>query len=155
MMKKSTIIFIIVVLMLIAICVFAFMGNKGSKTKESLKKNTNEQAQNNTDEIANEMANEIIEETVLNEIDNNEINTNEIENNEPTETFKEEPKTAEEKAIAIVKADWNDESAQYSIQGMDNNGNYIVTVTDGNTTESLAFYSVNVNNSTFNKREIN
>ena len=60
-----------------------------------------------------------------------------------------------EKAIDIVKKDWGkDSSVNFSVQGMDGNGNYIVVVSDSNTV-TLAFYSVNVSNETFTKREMN
>ena len=149
-MKKSTITLIIVILMLVAICIFAFAGNKKEETKEVVKSNkiTNSS-------IQDEKINEIVNEEVENEIEENEILENEVENTISTETLTEEPKTAEEKAIDIVKKDWNGKEAQFSVQGMDNNGNYIVAVTDSVTTESLAFYSVNINDGTFRKREIN
>lgn len=153
-MKKSTITLIIVVLMLVAICIFAFVGNRKEKTIETVNQNKIEKSVTN-EQDKNEKINEIEEEERVNEVQNNENEENIEDMSTSSETFTEEPKTVEEKAIEIVKKDWNGVDAQFSIQGMDNNGKYIVTVTDNNTTEALAFYKVNVNDGTFEKREMN
>lgn len=85
----------------------------------------------------------------------NDIVVNEIENTTSSETLEESPKTSEQKAIDIAKKDWgNDSNVNFSVQGMDGNGNYIVVVSDSSTV-SLAFYSVNIKNETFTKREMN
>ena len=60
------------------------------------------------------------------------------------------------KAINIVKKDWGEDSnVKIAIDGINDNGSYIVTVRNVNTTEALAFYTVDVSNQTFNKREMN
>ena len=62
----------------------------------------------------------------------------------------------QEKAIDIAKKDFGENSnAQFSVEGIDGNGNYIVTVRNAKTTEALAFYTVNVANQTFTKKEMN
>ena len=144
-MKKSTI------LMLIAICVFTFSGNKKIKVNETVNQNVNKQS--NT--VINEVINEVVNEAFTNEVNNEETLENEKEITKSTETLEEAPKTAEEKAVDIVRKDWNGKEVQFSVQGMNNNGDYIITVTDVNTTEVLAFYTVNISDGSFSKREIN
>ena len=108
--------------------------------------NVNEEIKNKENEVdTNKVENEIV----------NEVNENKVENTVSSEVFQESPKTSEEKAIDIAKKDWgNDSSANFSVEGMDGNGNYIVAVRDSNTV-ALAFYSVNITNETFTKREMN
>jgi len=94
-----------------------------------------------------------------NVVDTNEITNdiviNEMENTISSETLEQSPKTSEEKAIDIAKKDWgNVRGVNFSVQGMDGNGNYIVVVSDSNTV-ALAFYSVNIKDGTFTKREMN
>ena len=154
-MKKSTVgIIIVIILMIIAIVVFAF--------------NTNTKKENTaTNEEQNKVENEQINEIQTNEIENNEIEDNEIkeniventttvENRVSTETFEESPKTAEEKAVDIVKKDWQQSgNAEFSVEGLDASGNYIVVVRNNQTTQALAFYNVNISNGTFTKKEMN
>lgn len=158
MERKKVIIAIILVIMVILIGVFIFGGSqKTNKANETTNANVakNESSINN---VANEVTNEVAN-TVVNEIANTENTKNNIQNTETsssTETFEEEPKTAEEKAINIVKKDWGeDNSVDVAVDGMDNNGNYIVAVRNSETTEAKAFYTVNVQNGTFEKREMN
>jgi cytoskeletal protein RodZ len=109
--------------------------------------------------------NEIVKNKIENEeiINNEENSVNEQEENievtEPettttsTESFTENPETAEEKAIEIVKKDYGDESnTSFAVEGMDQNGRYIVTVRNSTTTEALAFYFVNISDGTFTKK---
>ena len=148
--KTSIIIIIILVIMLIAIGIFMFGEiNKGNSSKPTSTNTLNDEK----NEIANQIANEITENVLKNEIENNK----KIENTTTsTETFEETPKTAEEKAISIVKKDWGeDKNVDIAIDGMDSNGNYIVAVRDSSTTEAKAFYTVNTSSGTFTKREMN
>ena len=149
-MKKS--LYIVVIIIIILICIFASSSDNTSENN-IIKNETkmNEIVKNNNivnqvnDVVVNEVTNEITNETIINE----------TENNVSTEKFEESPKTAEEKAIDIVKKDWgNSNNVNFSVQGMDGNGNYIISVTDSNTV-ALAFYTVNVSNETFTKREMN
>lgn len=94
-----------------------------------------------------------VNEEVVNEEENN------IANEVSSETFEEEPKTEQEKAINIVKTDWtgngNSQNVKFTSDGMDASGRYIISVRDKDTTEALAFYTVNVSDKTFTKREMN
>lgn len=156
-MKKSTyvIIGIIIILMIAIICVFAFTGN--NKKENNTNANTVQNKQNKN-EVENKQEYEVMANEIEKEIENtltNETNENEVENTTSSETFEESPKTAEEKAIDIAKKDWKDDkNVNFTIQGMDGNGNYIVVVSDSETV-ALAFYTINVANQTFTKKEMN
>lgn len=106
----------------------------------------------------NEILSDKVEENNVNEEVVNEESNN-IANEVSSETFEEEPKTEQEKAINIVKTDWtgngNSQNVKFTSDGMDTNGRYIISVRDKDTTEALAFYTVNVSDKTFTKREMN
>ncbi len=151
-MKKSTI-GIIILLMIIAIAIFVFTGNKQEK-------NTNETNATPVNEeenvLQNEQTNEIISNEIENQIENQMANEIVVENEVSSEIFEESPKTEKEKALDIVKKDWGEgANIEFSVDGIDGNGSYIVTVRNSQTTEALAFYTVNTNNGTFTKREMN
>lgn len=105
----------------------------------------------------NEISSDKKENDLNEEVVNEEENT--TENEVSSETFEEEPKTEQDKAINIVKTDWagngNSQNVKFTADGMDANGRYIISVRDKDTTEALAFYTVNVSDKTFTKREMN
>ena len=139
-MNKKVCIVIVVIILLGIIC--GIMLNKNSK-------NTNNQ---NEEKRLEE--NSVVDNETVNEVQ--ETVTNSEKENTTTETFTEEPKTAEEKAIAIAKKDYgNEQGVKFGVEGIDESGRYIVTVRNSDTTEALAFYFVNVTNSTFTKKEMN
>jgi len=106
-------------------------------------------------EVENETIENEIVENVIDEKNENTIE-NKTENTTSSETFEEEPKTEEEKAKDIVIKDWgNTNNIEIGVDGMNQNGSYIVTVRDSKTTEALAFYTVNVKDGTFTKKEMN
>ena len=149
---KKWLITIILILMIVAICSFVFTGNK---TKNNGKNEIDNLEQN---VILNEIVNEnTIDENIV--TDENEDNNEEAIQNTQTEsreTLEEAPATAEQKAINIVKKDWKDSNnVSIDIQGMDENGSYVVVVRNSKTTEALAFYNVNISNGTFTKKELN
>jgi len=115
----------------------------------------------NNEDLLNQIENILNFNQILNtETNNNNVNEENTALNEvSSETFEEEPKTEKEKAIEIVKTDWtgsgNSQNVKFIADGMDSNGRYIIAVRDQNTTEALAFYTVNVNDKTFTKREMN
>ena len=145
-----------VILAIVVICVFAFSGNKKTSTnnmKNEETQNINVTVDNKVIEnVTNEIENTINEEQTKNETESKVENS--VEPAEPTETFTETPHTAEEKAIGIVQDDWKGNDVAFSVTGMDAKGNYIVQVTDSNTAV-LAFYTVNVGDGSFTKREMN
>ena len=140
---------IIFVIVIICICVLS-----SSDNNKNVNNTINNETKLNKEENNNNESNKKVNEEIVNETEN-EI-TNETENIVSSETFEESPKTSEEKAIDIVKKDWQENSdAEFSVEGIDGNGNYIVAVRDSKTTEALAFYTVNVTSQTFTKREMN
>lgn len=150
MNKKTLIIVIILIIITGIICGIAFSKNSNktipaNTNTEKLKENitTNEEINN----ITNELKTNTTEE---NNIAENTQTTNNTE--QPQET----QKTDQQKAIEIVKKDYKTSlNVEFSAEGLDTNGNQIVVVRKPETTESLAFYFVNVSNSTFTKKEIN
>lgn len=153
MSKKILIVATIVIVIILGIiCGVAL--NK--KTEANNKNIENELSENETflnEETINEVTNVIVNEEKENIAENVVEN---IQENSSTETFEENPKTLEEKAIQIAKKDYgNGENIKFGVEGIDESGRYIVTVRDANTTEALVFYFVNVSNSTFTKREMN
>lgn len=112
-------------------------------------------------EITNIEQNNDIKNNQENELQNDIMENGTVESNIQTEqtntnTTQEKPKTEEDKAIQIVKQDYNTTSdVEFSIEGTDANGNKIVTIRDPQTTQALAFYFVNTTNGTFTKKEMN
>lgn len=158
-MKKSIYIGVgvLIVILLIVIGIFAFPKNETEKKNSMQNMTILNETQNEQKEETNTEQNEIMENEITNTIQNGEVTSNEIaEPGTSSETLEESPKTAEEKAIELVKKDWKEQNnVQFSIDGMDENGNYIVAVRNSQTTEALAFYRVNLGNQTFTKKEIN
>lgn len=154
MKKKTGIIIAVILVIVIFICIFAFGKNKENTNNEIINKN-----ELVTNIEVNKQENEVIENEILNEEENTNLQDekqNVVENTSNTETFEESPATAEEKAINIVKEDWKQtNNVKVTVEGMNESGKYIVVVRDSNTTEALAFYSVDVSNKTFTKREMN
>lgn len=146
-MKKILSVVIILIVLMLGTYIFKLQN-------DDIKENNN----TNNEIVENNKVNKTATNEVVNEIINentNEIVENKIENTISSETLEESPKTAKEKAIDIVKKDWgNVSNVNFSVQGMDGNGNYIIVVSDTNTV-ALAFYSVNISNETFTKREMN
>lgn len=165
--KKIMYIWVIVVIIIISICLGLTISfskkDKNNKQSEILNEQENEIANELSNILENEIANELLNEVIVNEIGNTIIeentkqNTTSTNNNTTsTEKLPDNPKTAEENAIEIVKKDWGTQgNVEFSIDGMDGNNNYIVTVRNSDTTEALAFYSVNVTTKKFTKREMN
>lgn len=143
---KKIISVVIILLLIVGVVYFLDLSGENNNTK-------NENTLNNV--IENKQENILVENELEDEIVN-EIEANEIENTISSETFEESPKTSEEKAVSIAKKDWgNTSNVEFSVEGMDGNGNYIVAVRDSKTTQALAFYTVNLENETFKKREMN
>lgn len=156
-MKRSVyvLVCVIIVILLITLGIFAFRSNEKKENNEKENETVlNEQKDNKQKEETNVQTNEMVANEITNSIANETVQ-NVIENTTSSETLEESPKTAEEKAIGIVKQDWKEEgNVVFSAEGMDANGNYRITVRDDQT-QALAFYTVNITNGTFTKREMN
>lgn len=164
MKKVWLVILIIIIIAVIAGCTYKIV-NTNSETKKSEnvinetvanmsttvnavnKENKTNNVSNVNENKENKVKNEVIENKVENEIENKVEQNNTVQNtpSTSTEVLTESPKTNEEKAIKIVKEDWDSEEGVYfSSMGIDSQGRYIVTVNDSNTTGTLAWYAVNV-----------
>lgn len=146
-MKKVLSVVIILIVIMLGSYIFTLQSDdtKENNTTNNEIVETNKINETSTNEVVNEIINE----------PKNEVVENEVENTVSSETLEESPKTSKEKAIDIVKKDWGkDSSVNFSVQGMDGNGNYIVVVSNSDT-QVLAFYSVNAADETFIKREMN
>ena len=165
-MNRKTYVIIAVILVLILVLVIAVTSNKGTDNKNKIENaitnviRTNQSTNVITNTMTNAIANTItntVTNTISNEIKNEVGNTEET--NKPTatvppqsETFEESPESAREKAIKIVKENWNGKSnVEFTIEGMDETGRYRVGVRDADTTAALAFYTVNISDGTFTK----
>ena len=146
-MKK----FLIILVVGILIVGIAFLVSKNINSNNTNTQNT--KVTNTTKQNTQTKTNTTNSNTAKNEINNtveNIVNEN-VQETGNTETFNETPETELDKAISIVKNNWQGEDVSFSSQGMDNNGNYIIQVTNANT-EVLAFYIVNVSDGTFTVR---
>lgn len=154
-MKKEILITILIIGIIILgiICTVVFDQMKKATHSSTLDTEMKNEITNQNNDIKNNKVNE--ESELQNGIMENET----VEDNtqtEQTNTTQEKPKTEEDKAIQIVKQDYNTTSnVEISIEGTDANGNKIVTIRDPQTTQALAFYFVNTTNGTFTKKEMN
>ncbi len=155
-MNKKIYISLMVILVIILIGGLIILFTRDNKTTnanlnatENIQSNIeNHQNENTNSENQNAIQNNKQENTQMQNAQGNTSNSSEI--------FEETPKTEEEKAIAIVKKDYGEkQNVKFTIEGMDANSRYIVAVRNTSTTEALAFYTVNVSDSTFTKREMN
>ncbi len=147
-MKKGIAIIAIIAIIVIGIICGMSMSKKEKQNTQATNNNEKQNETTNT-ELINEL-NEIEENVTQNVIEEN------LENTISSETFAGEGKTEEEKAIEIVKKDYEiSTNVKFSVEGMDSEGRQVVVVRDIQTTEALAFYFVNVSNSTFTKKEMN
>lgn len=153
--KKSILIITIVILAISSIGIFILTtGNKEENKQEN--KLVNSQNTSNVQTNVTAINEQKVNET-LNVVENNEVNTEtNSEESKNTEVIEGGVKSAEDKSIEIVKNDWKgSKDVDIGIDGINADGNMIVTVRDKNTTQALAFYTVNISNGTFTKKEMN
>lgn len=148
MKKMGVIIFVIIAVIILGIAIGVM------DTKETVNIKNDVEGTLKFNEILDNKGNNNVNEQIVNEVSNTMLN--EVTS---SETFEEEPKTEADKAIEIAKIDWNgnanSQNVKFTVDGMDQNGRYIISVRDRDTTEALAFYIVNVSDKTFTKREMN
>ena len=148
---KKVIIYIVAIILVVIL---------GVVLGKSIKKNTeaNPTSSNNIVNMTNNIANNTNQNKTENKTNNieNKIDdeTQEYQNNQ--EETKDGPvvdeKTDTEKAISIVKKDWGDDNSVYFAEdGRTGTGEYIVCVREKETTNALAWYTVNVETGTFEK----
>jgi len=150
-MKKSIIYILIIFILMVMGIIVAVNVNKDSQTKTVSYENV----------IKNEIENKV-DNKIENKQENTIENEQEIEKNEDitekkleeniVEDKSDEPKTDLEKAIDIVKEDWGEDNSVYFAQdGQNSKGEYIICVRESDTTNALAWYTVNVTEGTFEK----
>ena len=103
--------------------------------------------------------NELFENVAINNTEENEVGNTEAEEEEQEEDEEKDISTSEsftskqEKAIALVKKAWGGEDGVYfSNESIDSQGRYIVSVRDKRTTNSLAFFVVDVDKELVTKK---
>ena len=148
-MEKKVIFIIIGVIIVGAISSYLIYDMIGLKTEETGTENILQNISEN--KIENIMENETnISENIVENIQNEEpVEERPIssETNVPTES-------TTDKAKRIAREDHGtDEGVYYSYDGVDNDGRYIISVRDSNTTKQFAIYNINVETEEFSKRE--
>ena len=160
-MNKKSIILIGIIVVLAIIVIFALTSgngkNKNENVAESKISNVFTNTISTTNTITNTMTNAItntIANVATDERKNVQTNNSQGATVPPqSETFSETPATAEEKAIAIVKENWDgSQNVEFTIEGIDESGRYMVGVRDTNTTAAIAFYTVNILDGTFTRK---
>lgn len=150
--KVLTIILIILLIALIGLIIWVIQKNEqGNGTITTANRIFNE----TRNELNEQETNIQINAEQNNNIVNNEISKeNEVQGNSSSETFEDDPKTEEEKAIEIAKKDWGDTTGVYfDVDGIEPSGEYRVLVTKD--TRLIAYYMVNISNGTFTKKVLN
>ena len=130
-----------------------FGNNVSNTTTNTVTTNTKNNDKENKVNETSKVQNTVVE-NINTTMENTVENTTTEQTN--TETFESTPQTEEGKAISIVKKDWggNNTSVKIEVEGINDDGTYIVTVRDSSTTEALAFYRVNASSGTIVKKDI-
>lgn len=144
-MKKSGLIILVIIGIIALGIVLGFVGEP--EDTQNIYKNSTQNVNNKENAIANT------------ENENKQAqNIENVEENNVTETtVEEQPKTESDKALDIVKLDWgaNLDNVTINVDDKISDGIYMVSVRERNTTKALAFYTVNVTDKTFTKKEMN
>ena len=159
--KIGMIILAVILIILATICIIWFAFPTLYKTNEAIGTAVaSNKIEEDIENVVEKEQEEIQENTQTNSemqttVEQNEQVQNITENNS-SETFEESPKTEEEKAIEIAKKDYgNAENVKFSVEGIQADGRYIVSVRDSSTTEALVYYTIQVSSGEFEKREMN
>lgn len=158
-MEKNTkiIIAVLVIALIILGIVISVNKNKAVQTDNKNTINQSNEVQNvvnwiknEVNDVQNNIENTIPENNVENIIDNAQDNSNNsIQENETSN--KEEDNN--QKAIDMVKSDWGeDESVNFKIDEQSEDGKYVISVVDKNTTKVLVWYDVDIKNNTIQER---
>lgn len=130
------------------------------KPKENVTENKVQKVENKTENVVTNKVENKVENKVDSTIGNNDnvqnIVQNQIVENKVNNTTTD-PQTPKEdndqKAINMVKQDWGaDASVTFKIDEKKENGKYVVSVVDKNTTAVLVWYDVDVKNNTIQVR---
>lgn len=158
MEKKSKIL-----LGILAIVLIIFAGYMLAKHMDVLQTNANneEMNKNEINEVVNQVLNEIKDE-VQNSVGENVIQNkidNTIENSTTNDTNNVETNVAQtgeedrQKAIDMAKKEWGeDDSVSFKIDEQTEDGKFVVSVVDKNTTKVIFWYAVDVKNNTIEEK---
>ncbi len=153
--KKNIITVIIVGLILVII----YLTFDVIKSKKQLAVDTDNNAilnENNTNlknEVVENTTNSNVENTSVTENTQNTETTSNTENKNDDEIYNEPLISKEEKAIELVKKDWGSSDGVYFTKvAINSRGNYVISVNDSNTSKTLAFYEVDLNNETVKRK---
>lgn len=149
-MKK---VLIYVLLIAIVIAGGIFVAKKIAKDDTTKPVSQENVERNETKNNLNNTTNTNINNDVVNE--NNNIQNNETDDNEtkPNEDPVQTATTDEEKAIAIAKKEWgNDSGVNFVFDHKNENGEFVIAVRDSNTTAAIEWYTVNVQEGTCKSR---
>lgn len=156
--KKSLIIIAIVVILFIIVCL-VYEEMKTEPVDANITNTSLVDENTGLDNIINELfedvttneevENEVEEENIQKEDTNtnaeNKGDENELEDKEEDVSSTESVTSKQEKAINLVKKEWGgDDGVYFSNESIDSQGRYIVSVRDKGTTNSLAFFLVDV-----------
>lgn len=138
---KKTIFFIIILIVIIALGIF--VGRKMNNPENTAEPAYSSKVDNDEKiEEGNNTASDV-KNTVQNNVAGQE--QDEVEEDD-------EPKTDLEKAIDIAKKDWGeDKTIYFSEEGTTEEGKYIISVRDKDTTNARIWYIIDVTNGTFEK----
>ena len=140
MKNKSTIIMFYIVIVVVGIAIYLSI-QLSNRKMESVNNNENKISANlisNTVIPTGSVNNEIYENLIENEINEHEIETKDIQENKSNVSNAQ-------KAIDLVKKDWGaDNSVYFHLDEIKNDGTYVVSVRDKNTTEAIIWYDVDI-----------
>lgn len=160
-MEKST--KIIVGILIIALIIMGIvLWTSKEEIKETDKKNSinqinitqseNNLVQNKEEDTENKIEN-IVSEDKQDEILNETTEVEDLTNTSQTVDNQKKEENNNEKAINMVKNDWGaDDSVSFKIDEQTEDGKYVVSVVDKNTTKVIMWYDVDINNNTIQEK---
>lgn len=160
-MEKST--KIIVGILIIALIIMGIvLWTSKEEIKETDKQNSinqinitqseNNLVQNKEEDTENKIEN-IVSEDKQDEILNETTEVEDLTNTSQTVDNQKKEENNNEKAINMVKNDWGaDDSVSFKIDEQTEDGKYVVSVVDKNTTKVIMWYDVDINNNTIQEK---
>lgn len=135
-MSKGTKYVLIIIIVAIAVLATYVGYNETNKNNENVATDSTNTSTNN---ISNEVQNNNITQN------NNVVDNNVVETDPNKEIIKSDTLTDEEKAKELVKKEWGGSDGVYfSIDNMNSDETYIVSVRDSETTKVLEWYKVDI-----------
>lgn len=140
--RTKIILFIIFIMIAILLLCVSFMKNEENTTVDNRPTNQTNNIENSNTEVDIEQNGE--NQTAESEVDTEGNETQNIENEENTEGETTQL-TDEQKIIEYVKNDWGtSEGVYFTIENINSDETYVVSVRDSSTTISLKWYTVDL-----------